>query len=265
MNKRYLGALIMCPFVIFIFLGGQFLKYAILALSLAGLYEFFKVVKAKNMHPVSAVAYVMTVVYYILLQAKPNHEMIIFLLIVSFLVMLCIPVITEKYNFVDVAITMFGFLYVAVFFGFITLVNLKPYGNYYVWLIFIASWLCDTAAYYAGRFLGKHKLNPRVSAKKTIEGSIGGLLGSTIACTIFAYIAGSYGASIKAFDGFIIGLLCGVLCQFGDLAASSIKRYCETKDYSNLIPGHGGILDRFDSILFASVVVYYYITFFMGK
>ena len=144
------------------------------------------------------------------------------------------------------------------------MVNQKTSGNYLVWFIFITSWLCDTAAYYVGKYLGKHKLCPKVSPKKTIEGSLGGLMGSIISCSVYAYIISRFGVKITVYDGLFIGIISGVLCQFGDLAASSVKRHCGVKDYSNLIPGHGGILDRFDSILFASVVVYYYVTFIMG-
>ena len=124
--------------------------------------------------------------------------------------------------------------------------------------------MTDTTAYYAGKFLGKHKLCPRVSPKKTIEGSIGGLLGATIFCGLLGVVTTHYINSIPLYHFFIIGALCGVFSQFGDLVASTVKRYVDIKDYGNLIPGHGGILDRFDSILFSGVVVFYYLTFIIG-
>ncbi len=161
------------------------------------------------------------------------------------------------------AITLLGFLYVPIFFSFIVLVNNKTYGNYLVWLIFISAWLCDTTAYYVGKYLGKNKLCPKVSPKKTIEGSIGGIIGASLACTIFGMVIFRLGVNIGIIHYILIGLICGIVCQFGDLVASSIKRYAGVKDYSNLIPGHGGILDRFDSILFSSVAVYYYLTFIL--
>ena len=149
-------------------------------------------------------------------------------------------------------------------FSFIYLVSEKTGGNFYVWLIFIGSWMTDTTAYYAGKFLGKHKLCPRVSPKKTIEGSIGGLLGATIFCGLLGVVTTHYINSMFLYHFFIIGALCGVFSQFGDLVASTVKRYVDIKDYGNLIPGHGGILDRFDSILFSGVVVFYYLTFIIG-
>jgi len=262
--SRYIGAVILAPFLIFLFLGGIYLKYGVMILSLLGMHEFYKVIKKKNVSAISSVGYLLCVIYYITLGKDINYKLIFFLLIITVFVLMCIPVLDIKYNFIDIGATILVFLYVAVFFGFIVLVNIKNNGNYLVWLIFISSWLCDTAAYYAGRAFGKKKLCPKVSPKKTVEGSIGGVLGSAIACGIFGFIIYSKGITIPVYHLFIIGIVCGGFCQFGDLAASSIKRYVGVKDYSNLIPGHGGILDRFDSILFASVVVYYYLTFIVG-
>ena len=164
----------------------------------------------------------------------------------------------------DVSVTFLGFVYVVILFSFIPLVNSKIHGEYLVWLIFIGAWLSDTAAYYFGKYLGKHKLCPKVSPKKTIEGAIGGFLGGTLGCGIFGIVVSSYVPEVSVIHFFLIGALCGIMGQFGDLVASSIKRYVGLKDYSNLIPGHGGILDRFDSILFNAVVVFYYLTFILG-
>lgn len=260
MNKRYLGALILSPLLIFLFLGGFYLKYFTLLLALGGMYEFYKVIKQKNINALSYIGYILCIIYYIMLDKNMNYHMVTLLIIAFTVILLCIPVLDVKYNFIDVSTTILGFLYVGIFFSFIVLINQKIYGNYLVWLVFISSWLCDTTAYYVGKSLGKTKLCPKVSPKKTIEGSLGGLLGSAVACTLFGVVISKYNVSIPLYHYFIIGVLCGVFCQFGDLVASSIKRYANVKDYSNLIPGHGGILDRFDSILFSSVVVYFYLT-----
>ena len=267
MNNRYVGALILAPLIIFLFLGGDYLKYLVMVLSLLGMYEFYKVSRKKHYKPMGFIGYVLCIVYYLNMGNDFSSSFNIYVLIATIFLLLCIPVIQTNYNFMDVAITIFGFLYVAVFFSFIVFTNSKPYGGYLVWVIFICSWVCDTSAYYSGRYLGKggkHKLCPKVSPNKTIEGSIGGLLGSTIGCTIYGYAISKYGVPIELYHFAIIGVLCGVFGQFGDLIASSIKRFVGAKDYSSLIPGHGGILDRFDSILFVSVVAFYYITFVVG-
>ncbi|NMM65686.1 phosphatidate cytidylyltransferase [Clostridium sp. P21] len=264
MNNRYIGAVILAPFLIFLFLGGMYLKYAIMVLSLLGMYEFYKVVEEKNINAVSLIGYLLCIIYYISLDTGTSLRFAFFMIIIAVFILMCIPVINLKYNFIDVSITIFVFLYVAVFFSFIVLVNNKPFGRYLVWLIFVSSWLCDTFAYYTGKAFGKTKLCPKVSPKKTVEGSVGGILGSTLSCGILGYIFNLNGIHIPVYNFFIIGALCGAICQFGDLTASSVKRYVGVKDYSNLIPGHGGVLDRFDSILFSSVIVYYYLTFIIG-
>lgn len=259
-NSRYLGALIMAPFLIFIFLGGAFLQAFTIVLSFYGLYEFYKTTKHAGILPISIGGYLMLFLYYL---TGNDFTMLSFIMILGTFILLCIPVLNLKYNVVGVAITFLGFLYVGILFSFITLVNKKSHGQYLVWLIFLSSWFCDTMAYYFGKFFGKHKLCPRVSPKKTIEGAIGGIIGSTLACGIFGMIIYNKIGTIPIYHFFIIGILCGVFCQMGDLVASSIKRFAGVKDYSNLIPGHGGILDRFDSILFAGTIVFFYLIFIL--
>lgn len=264
MNKRYLGAAILSPLIIVLFLGGVYLKIIVSLISLMGMYEFYNVSRKKGINPLSIIAYGATIIYYILIDNNFFSFQKLFLItIFSLFIMLCIPVISDKYNFIDVSVTLMGFLYVTIFFSFIILINNKVNGKYLTWVIFISAWLCDTTAYYAGKYFGKNKLCPRVSPKKTIEGSIGGLIGSTLFCGIYGFIINSFEVQIPIYHFIFMGIICGVFCQFGDLVASSIKRYVDVKDYSNLIPGHGGILDRFDSILFTSVIVYYYVTMIM--
>ncbi|ABK60618.1 MULTISPECIES: phosphatidate cytidylyltransferase [Clostridium] len=264
MNKRYLGAAILSPLIIVLFLGGIYLKVLVALLSLMGIYEFYNVSRKKGINPLSIVSYILTIIYYILIINNSFSFQKLFLMILfALFIMLCIPVISDKYNFIDVAVTLMGFLYVTMFFSFIALINDKPNGKYLIWIIFISAWLCDTSAYYVGKYFGKNKLCPRVSPKKTIEGSIGGLIGSTLFCGIYGLVINSFGVQVPVYHFIFMGIVCGVFCQFGDLVASSIKRYVDVKDYSNLIPGHGGILDRFDSILFTSVIVYYYVTMIM--
>lgn len=262
MNKRYLGAVILSPLVIVLFLGGVYLKILIMLLSLLGLYEFYSIAEKKGIKPMVLISYILSIIYYILIVSNEiiNYEKIFLIVTISVFIMLCIPVFNDKYNFIDSGVTLLGFVYVCVFFSFIVLVSEKQYGKYLVWIIFISSWLCDTTAYYSGKYFGKNKLCPRVSPKKTIEGAIGGLLGSTISCGIYGILINNMGVPVPIFNFFMMGILSGIFCQLGDLVASSIKRLAQVKDYSNLIPGHGGILDRFDSILFASVVVYYYVS-----
>ena len=118
--------------------------------------------------------------------------------------------------------------------------------------------MTDTFAYFSGYLFGKHKLIPKISPKKTIEGSIGGVIGSIVCCIIFGYIF-----KLDIIQMIIIGGLGSVIAQIGDLFASAIKRYVGIKDYGKLIPGHGGILDRFDSVILVAPFVYYAISLFI--
>jgi CDP-diglyceride synthetase len=246
------------PFIIFVFLGGIYLKGFIFVLSIAALWEFYNAIKEKNFKPVKSVGFILLIIYYLL---NNNLELMVYIIVAAAFLMLIIPVLNLEYTFIDVSLTLLGFIYCGVLFGFIYVINTKPSGEFLVWIIFIGSWLSDTAAYYSGRFFGKHKLSPKVSPKKTVEGSIGGLIGAIIFTGVYGVVIQRYTNIMPSYHYFIIGALCGVFGQLGDLVASSIKRYVGIKDYSDLIPGHGGILDRFDSIIFSATAIFYYLTF----
>lgn len=130
-------------------------------------------------------------------------------------------------------------------------------GAVVILVVFAGIWTCDSFAYFGGRAFGKHKLFERVSPKKTWEGAISGGLGGIAACVALAIALDG----LLWYDGLLIGLIAGVFGQVGDLAESHLKRACDVKDSSQLIPGHGGVLDRFDSLLFVAPVVYLYMLF----
>lgn len=136
-------------------------------------------------------------------------------------------------------------------------------GRYLVWLIFLCSWGCDTCAYCVGRLLGKHKMAPVLSPKKSIEGAVGGVVGAflltMIYCMVFQSQMNLSLPKIVILSG--IAAIGGLISMVGDLAASAIKRNVDLKDYGHLIPGHGGILDRFDSVIITAPIIYYLITF----
>ena len=166
-----------------------------------------------------------------------------------------------KYDARQIMATLFSFIYAPIMLGYLYLTRELDQGFYIAWLIIISSWVCDTCAYFTGVMFGKHKMAPILSPKKSIEGAVGGVLGSAIVGFIYAYVLDHFalipgkGMLLWAFP-----LICGIgalISMVGDLAASAIKRNFNIKDYGTLIPGHGGIMDRFDSIIFTAPVIYY--------
>ena len=132
-----------------------------------------------------------------------------------------------------------------------------PDGEFYIWIPFLIAWLTDTFAYFTGFFIGKHKLIPKVSPKKTIEGSIGGIVGAIVIVILYQYICSKILIIEPNYiKGTIIAIVCSIASQFGDLAASCIKREHDVKDFGNIMPGHGGVLDRFDSVIYISPIVF---------
>lgn len=166
-------------------------------------------------------------------------------------------------KFSDITMHFTTLLYISVSFTALALVRYIANGVYMFSLVFVASWVCDMFAYFVGRAIGKHKLIEEISPKKTVEGSLGGILCTTLAFALYGFI-------IKLFDGpspnylvlLLLGFVLSIVAQFGDLICSLIKREHGVKDYGNVFPGHGGVLDRFDSVLAVAPVLYVFCVLF---
>ena len=203
-----------------------------------------------------------TVLYYWIMGNREQY--VTFLAIISLMILMTIYVVTfPKYGTEQITVAFFGIFYVGIMFSYLYQVREMPDGKYLVWLIFLSSWGCDTFAYCAGKLFGKHKMTPKLSPKKTVEGAIGGVVGAAV----LGFLYGTFFKNnmIQVINpGVISGAACAiaaVISMVGDLAASAIKRNHDIKDYGNLIPGHGGILDRFDSMIFTAPAIYFAITF----
>ena len=163
----------------------------------------------------------------------------------------------DNISFSDISSTITGNIYITVSLMHIYLIRSLPDGEFYIWIPFLIAWLTDTFAYFTGFFIGKHKLIPKVSPKKTIEGSIGGIVGAIIIVVLYQYICSKILIIEPNYiKGAIIAVVCSIASQFGDLAASCIKREHDVKDFGNIMPGHGGVLDRFDSVIYISPIVF---------
>lgn len=168
----------------------------------------------------------------------------------------------KEVNFNDVCASLFLVIYSVVFFIHISFIRHMENGLALVFLAFIGAFLPDTSAYFAGNLFGKHKLIEAVSPNKTVEGAVGAVVGAVASFLIYGGILSILGYSVHFPRLIVLSLICGVVAQLGDLSASVMKRAYKAKDFGKLIPGHGGLLDRIDSLIFVAPVVYYYITYF---
>ena len=234
--------------------GSWILFFTLLAVSLIGMRELYKVMKVSDEHVtvLELVGYLGAVLYYIAMKADFGNYGTMAIIISMILILFVYVFGYPKYHAEQVMAAFFGVVYVAVMLSFIYLTRSLPDGKFLVWLIFLCSWGCDTCAYCVGMLIGKHKMAPVLSPKKSIEGAVGGVVGAALLGVIYA--AATQGKMAE------YALICAVgalISMVGDLAASAIKRNQNIKDYGKLIPCHGGILDRFDSVIITAPVIYY--------
>lgn len=233
-------------------------------LSVIGIYEYNRCFKAKGYNPISLIGYISCLAIPLLgagISAIEKMNIIIIAIPILLVIMFAYIVIKQlKVTIVDVAITVLSIIYVPFLFSFIKLLFLQQHGRIFAILAFVSSVCTDTFAYEIGSRFGKHKLSPIVSPKKSIEGSIAGIIGSVMGCIIVSIITNTYfSTNFNIILMAIMGIILSIVGQIGDLAASSIKRFCGQKDFSNIMPGHGGILDRFDSVMFISPILYAFV------
>lgn len=240
--------------------GGDILFCACALLSIIGLVELFRVFKLAN-SMLAYAGYLLTIFYYIMLIYYKSTGILLFLIALLLLLLMFYVVSYPKYNIKEVSMIFFSIIYVAITFSFIYLIREKnEFGKYFVWLIFISSWGSDTFAYCTGMLFGKHKFLPKLSPNKTVEGVIGGIVGAAVLGAIYSFILLHKVNNEISYHYLRIALTCAagsVISMLGDLTASAIKRDYNVKDYGDIIPGHGGILDRFDSVIFAAPALFF--------
>ena len=242
--------------VTFIF-GGYFIFGLTLILSMIGLNEIYKTVEIHN-KALGVIGYLSVLAYYVLVYFKGTEYLGIFV-VALLIVMMALYVFTfPKYKTEQIMLMYFGIFYVGLMLSYVYQTRMLEGGIYLVWMIFICSWVCDTCAYCVGMLIGKHKMSPKLSPKKSVEGAIGGVAGSMIFGGVYGAVCAEHLTLFQnpAISLIIIAFVGALISMVGDLAASAIKRNYEVKDYGTLIPGHGGILDRFDSVIFTAPVIY---------
>lgn len=244
--------------------GGYVLAAVLLFLALTAFRELMKACglsgEKNKLSALEMIGSVGIAAYY-LLMVFTEERMLLFLLLITILVaFMFLYVFTfPKYRAEQIMCAFFCVAYAPVMLSFIYLVRALPHGVYTVWMIFISSWICDTCAYLVGMAFGKHKLAPVLSPKKSIEGAVGGVVGAALVGALYAYFIAEEAISEQKILWLfvLISAVGAVISQVGDLAASAIKRNHEIKDYGKLIPGHGGVMDRFDSVIFTAPMIYF--------
>ena len=258
--KRLTSGLLGFPLVLLVLLIGN--KYIVdIALSIIALLAMDEYLNAisKVCKPVRWIGYLSCLsiaTVHIIPQEKLN--LIITVAIPTILIILFAQVIaTEmKTSFKDIAYTFLGIFYVVFFMMFLAIIDGMQDGKILIWYAIFAAWGTDIFAYFVGCNFGKHKFS-KVSPKKSIEGCIGGTIGAVVLMLAYTYFANTYWEMNYSYIYILIsGVILSLVGQIGDFAASSIKRYVDIKDFSNLIPGHGGMLDRIDSLIFLAPFAY---------
>lgn len=243
--------------------GGFVLFITCLALSLIAAGEFYTATavrpKDKPFGLLDGAGYVGILLIYLCVGLLPERSHTLGIVFAMLLLMFVYVFTFPKYSAKKVFAAFFAVVYVGFLFSCIYQTRMLEGGNFHVWLIFISAWGADTCAYCVGMLFGKTKLAPILSPKKSVEGAIGGVIGASVLGLVYALCVKE---SILSY--LIICLFGAVISMIGDLSASAIKRNTDIKDYGTLIPGHGGILDRFDSILFTAPVIYYLCTLLTG-
>ena len=262
--KRLVSGLVLFPIVaIVLVFGNQYIvDVAIAIIAIMSLHEFYKAFRTSGKaNPIGWLGYLsaalISLIHVITITWTVNTIGLI--LPIAILILFLYVIITKlKVNITDIAVTLFGIFYIVIFLMYIPIIREDlPNGKILVWFVLFAAWGTDIFAYLIGKNFGKHHFT-EISPNKTIEGCVGGIVGGIILLTGYAAICQlAFGVEYNYFYVVVIALVLSILSQIGDLAASAIKRYTGIKDFSHLIPGHGGMLDRIDSIVFIAPFAYF--------
>lgn len=252
------GIVLVALALVLIITGGDLLLVSTLVISYIGMFELYRIFHIEKSAP-GIIGYLAATVYYCNLRFEFIPDLMMFVLGFFMLLMFAYVFTYPKYKTEQIMAAFFGVFYVAVMLSYVYQTRMLAAGAYIVWLIFLCSWGCDTCAYCVGMLIGKHKMSPKLSPKKSIEGAVGGVIGAALLTIlygmIFKFAMNSTQTHVFIMAG--ISAVGALISMVGDLTASAIKRNYEIKDYGKLIPGHGGILDRFDSVIFTAPVIYF--------
>ena len=265
LKMRVLTSVICAPILIIILLCPSILvTITVIVASMIGLYEYYKAVGLLAHRGLCAMGIVAAVIIPIGLMLSIQETLIlVYVYVVAlFLIML---IYNKRVKAADIAMLLLGIIYIPYFLSYIIHIRSMEFGRFFIWLVFIGAFSTDTCAYFAGRMFGRNKLCPDISPKKTVEGAIGGVVGAGIIFVLFGIVVNNVfagfmcGLRFNLLLLFVLGLIAAVVSEIGDLVASSIKRQYDIKDFGNILPGHGGILDRCDSIILVAPTIFLFL------
>ncbi len=257
LKVRVLTSIIGLPLLgIILYLGQGALVIGVSLLTLVGTLEYTAAVN-HVLKPRIRYTLMLSLSLLMVLTIKLDYNFALAMLLICFILLSCYEITSKNIGFERAGAMLLGLVYVPIMFGHLFLFETLNKGVYYLWLIFIIAFATDTAAYFIGSTIGRKKLAPRISPKKTVAGSLGGILAAAIVAVIYGRILRSnFDLDLAWYLYFAIGIVASIAGQCGDLLASMIKRRVGIKDFSKILPGHGGILDRFDSIIFIIPIIY---------
>ncbi|MGN0152828.1 MAG: phosphatidate cytidylyltransferase [Lachnospiraceae bacterium] len=261
MKDRLIGGFFVATITLITLLSGGYVTAVILTIvSILGIYEFMRVYSLEKTS-FAVVDYIGTVAFYTLICFHREQFLFPFVIFILMILLTFYVICFPKYKDMDVMRALFGFVYVTVLLSYVMRIREMESGMFLSFFILIASWGNDVFAYLVGSAIGKHKFSPKVSPNKSVEGFVGGIIGAALIGFLYA-VAFAKGSPFSSVYCALIAALASIPSVIGDLAASAIKRNNDIKDYSHLIPGHGGILDRFDSVFFTAPIIYYLVELF---
>ena len=249
--------------------GGIILAAVLYVVSIIGYLELTKacgVRKGEKRNGLEITGIAAITCYYPVIYLVEDTSYAVMVIVLSMMAMMSVYVFAyPRFHADQVMAAYFSLIYAPVMLSFVFLTRQLDNGIYLVWMIFISSWISDTFAYLTGVMFGRHKLAPVLSPKKSVEGAVGGIAGAALTGALFGVLFRSaFEIEQIVLILTVVGGAGSVISQVGDLAASAIKRNHEIKDYGKLIPGHGGIMDRFDSVIFTAPITYFLIILLMG-
>lgn len=260
MKQRLISSFFAIILLILVVFSNQYVfDIAVVLIAAMGIFEVVTALGLAEYKIMTSISVLMPLVFMLISYFAWEYALAaVFLFIAAYLLVMLFD--HKRYSFKTAAMFMMISLMVTLAFIYVSLTRHLENGILNVFVIFIGSWITDTCAYFTGFAIGKHKLAPSVSPKKTIEGSIGGIVGVTVILAAYTTVFGNImNITVNITSAVCIGLICGVISQFGDLCASVIKRENNIKDFGKIMPGHGGVMDRFDSFIFVAPVVYYFL------